>query len=334
MIGSVRPPSRKGGVCCDGWCRKWNHDQIWENLRKIKALLTYLLFYYPSSFEEAPEAGAVGEISFLNSEEEGVCLPKIIWMYWDNPDYPKYIDTVVERLRELNPDCDVRLLNCHTLSHYIDDYMVRQAGLSATTKSDLIRLELILRYGGIWLDATILVFEDFSWIYEKFSSGRYNFVGFYYENWTRVEHFPVLENWLIASPPDDPFIRAWRDEFKKVTLGVDIYFSGLKNRSDYGDILQGVEDPKYLLAYLAAQVAMRQVPSFSVHLRAAMRSAFLYHVLSQWVPYKIALKLCANKMPAKPPSLIKITHAERYLINVIWKFNLFSKKSYLSLLKK
>ncbi|GEB37447.1 hypothetical protein GLI01_14820 [Gluconacetobacter liquefaciens] len=305
-----------------------------KKIKNIKDLLAYLLFYYSSSFEVAPEAGPVNEISFLNSGEEGIFLPKIIWMYWDNPDYPKYIDNLIEKLSELNPDYDIRLLNCRTVSHYIDDYMVNHEGLSATTKSDLIRLELILRYGGIWLDATTLVFEDFSWIYEKFLSGRYNFVGFYYENWTKIEHFPVLENWLIASPPDDPLIRAWRDEFKNVTQGVDTYLSSLKNRSDYGEILQGVEDPKYLLAYLAAQVAMRQLPSFSVHLRAAMQSAFLYHELSQWVPYKIALKLCANKMPHRPPALIKITHAERYLINVIWKFNLFSKKSYLSLLKK
>lgn len=296
--------------------------------------MTYLLFYYPSSFKSAAEAGLVDEISFLNSEEEVVSLPKIIWMYWDNPDYPKYIDGLMERLRNLNPDCDIRLLNCHTLSHYIDDYMVAHEGLSATTKSDLIRLELILRYGGIWLDATTLVFEDFSWIYKKFSSGRYDFVGFYYENWTKIEHFPVLENWLIASPPDNPFIRAWRDELKNVTQGVETYFSSLKNRSDYRDILQGIEDPKYLLVSLAAQVAMRQVPSFSVHLRAAIQSAFLYHELSHWVPYKIALKLCANRMPAHPPSLIKITHAERYIINLAWKFNLFSKKSYLSLLRK
>ncbi len=305
-----------------------------DNLRKLKGFLTYLLFYFPSSFKTAPQAGVVDEISFLKSEGGGLFLPKIIWMYWDNPDYPKYIDALIERLRKLNPDCDIRLLNCHSLCHYIDDYMVRHEEMSATTKSDLIRLELILRYGGIWLDATTLVFEDFSWIYEKFLSGRYNFVGFYYESWTKVRHFPILESWLIASPPGDPFIRLWRDEFKNVTQGADTYLSSLKNRADYGEILQGVEDPKYLLAYLAAQVAMRQVPSFSVHLRVAMRSAFLYHELSQWVPYKIALSLCANKMPANPPALIKITHAERYLINIIWKFNLFSKRSYLSLLKK
>ncbi|MFS3135422.1 glycosyltransferase family 32 protein [Gluconacetobacter sacchari] len=305
-----------------------------EKMRKIKSFLMYFVFYYPSSRAMSAGAGAVGEISLLNTEGEVSHLPKIVWMYWDNPNYPKYIDSLIERVRGLNPDCDVRLLNRHTVSHYIDDYMTGQDDLSAAMKADLIRLELILRYGGIWLDVTSLVFDDFSWIYEKFASGRYNFVGYYYEKWTKIERFPVFESWLIASLPDDPFIRAWRDEFRKVIPGVDSYFLSLQNRPDYKELLQAIENPRYLLVYLAAQVAMRRIQSCSFHLRAAGTSAFLYHELSRWVPYKIALKLCANKMPPNPPAIIKITHAERYLINAIWKYSLFSKKSYLSLLKK
>lgn len=305
-----------------------------ELVRKIRAFLTYLFFFYPASFKIAPKRGEIDEISFLNGGEGCLHLPKIIWLYWDDPEYPKYIGALVGRVRSLNADCDVRLLNRMNVSRYIDDYMVRQEGLSATMKSDLIRLELILRYGGIWLDATSLIFEDFTWIHEKFQSGRYNFVG-YYGRWTHERNFPLLETWLIASPPGDELIQAWRDEFRKVTsLGVDGYFENIKSRSDYNSILQGIEDPEYFLVYLACQVAMRQIPSLSVHLRAAGQSALLYHELAKWMPYKIALMLCANKMPAFPPPLIKITHAERYLINIIWKFNLFKKGSYLSLLEK
>ncbi|MBB2198178.1 hypothetical protein HLH44_12065 [Gluconacetobacter sp. 1c LMG 22058] len=308
--------------------------RLMKKVKKAANFLIYLVLFPLWYRRGAPERTNIDYISFPEKAGGGRPLPRIVWIYWDDPDYPEYIDILVSRIRDLNRDFDVRFLNRKTVTHYIDDYMNAQPGLSAVTRADLIRLELIKRYGGIWIDATSIVFENFSWIEEKFCEGAYNFVGYFSACFTVNPNFPILENWLIAALPEDELICAWLDELKKIVqFGADAYFFHLKARSDYQDILQKIKYPEYFLAYLSCQVAMRQVASLSLHVRDSGQSGLLYHDLVNWVPYRIALMLCASAMPGSPPPLVKITHTERYLINVILKFNLFNRKSFAGLLK-
>ena len=74
----------------------------------------------------------------------------------------------------------------------------------------------------------------------------------------------------MACPPDDEFMVAWRDEFRKVLkFGSKGYFDEVESRGDFTELKQGIQRPEYLVLYIAAQIVLRKVPEARLFLRRA-----------------------------------------------------------------
>lgn len=76
-------------------------------------------------------------------------------------------------------------------------------------KADAIRLALISKYGGIWLDASILLVQPIEHIIGSDPSVRVFFRTEWYKYWNRpwerrVDRNSLPENWFLAAPPGDP----------------------------------------------------------------------------------------------------------------------------------
>lgn len=69
--------------------------------------------------------------------------------------------------------------------------------LSLPHKTDLIRLALLEKYGGVWMDSSIILLKPL----HRFVSGRLFFHGSDYD---------YIENWFMAAPPKDEAIAAVR----------------------------------------------------------------------------------------------------------------------------
>ncbi len=91
---------------------------------------------------------------------------KIIWQYWgqgaDDASLPNIVKTCFESVDKYSGDYQVIRLNDKTIGDYIEfpPFVWNEAGVlkfPVVFFSDLLRVALLHVYGGVWLDATILL---------------------------------------------------------------------------------------------------------------------------------------------------------------------------------
>ncbi len=263
-------------------------------------------------------------------------LPKIIWMYWDDPFLDEYLNKLVVNISELNPTYSVKLLNKKNFNAYLPYLKFNDSvNLSSAHKSDVIRLCLLRDYGGVWIDISTIFFEDLSWVENSFKRYDYDVVGFFRKVSTCDFNKPIIENWFLASRPGNKFIKHWLSEFYPIiSLGSDSYYKKLKERGDFSEIKQLVDNPGYLLSYLAAQIVMNQHPDrFSFFLRCCEENAFFYQRLVSWKPHLVTYLLARVESLGVKPEIIKLTKSDRLLFKWVSCARLIKKRSILFFLK-
>jgi hypothetical protein len=121
---------------------------------------------------------------------------KKIWTYWTGP-IPDLLLTCKYSWKEHLVGWDIKWLTKETLCNYNIPLPSNFNTLHPSAQSDIIRLGLLYEYGGIWLDATIILNRDLDWLIQiallhpKDSYFTYQTKG--------LDHF---ENWLISVPND------------------------------------------------------------------------------------------------------------------------------------
>lgn len=118
-------------------------------------------------------------------------------MYWHQgfAEAPVIVKRCVEHWKKLHPDWSIKLLDQYNVVEYIDPPPIsnqKLGRLSLPHQSDLIRTQLLIRYGGVWVDPTAYCLKSLdSWLPEYLTSGLFMF------------HKPgrdrVVANWFIVS---------------------------------------------------------------------------------------------------------------------------------------
>ena len=97
----------------------------------------------------------------IKEENKYPRIPHIIWAFWNNPNTtPSLVNECFISWRRNNPTYSIIIVNDNTIFKFIDrnDLPVKFESIkSEQMKSDFIRLALLKRYGGIWIDASILM---------------------------------------------------------------------------------------------------------------------------------------------------------------------------------
>ena len=153
----------------------------------------------------------------------------VVWTYWHSHP-PEIVLRIVHSWRLYSPSWTVRLLNRHTVQCYLPDleFLVPPiASIQLTT--DIIRLELLLRYGGVWLDATVLLTESLDSIvgptgFRAISNPDYVTPGL---------EDDFIESWFLADDAGSYLIRAWRTKLLEVVLANNGTVKGISSTSVY-----------------------------------------------------------------------------------------------------
>jgi hypothetical protein len=170
-------------------------------------------------------------------------IPKIIWTYWDGP-LSDMAERCIKTWSETNPDYKIVILNRENAP---DVFSLKFADTPARA-SDFIRLSVLTKHGGIWIDATTILSGPLDWVH----SGR-EFVAYYKEgNMTRRE-YPCIESWFLACVPGCPFVQMWLDEF----MTMNNYNSPREYIDAAGVDLQNMSELEYLTVYVAAQKVLQ-----------------------------------------------------------------------------
>jgi hypothetical protein len=169
-------------------------------------------------------------------------VPKIIWSYWDNSEVPDFIKKCRKNWKKFAPNYEIKCLNKSNITQYIDNMPENWESLPAYRQADVLRLKLLEKYGGIWIDASILLMEnpdkfigDDITLFITPSSNNSN---------------PIYENWFIASGKNNKIIQKWIIEVEKA----------IKNPKEYLEFSN--EDNKKLVGnceYLICHLALRNI---------------------------------------------------------------------------
>lgn len=172
-----------------------------------------------------------GEILFEATPKKELSGKKIIWQYWAQGfegELPGVVKVCLDSVDKYKGDYEVIRLSDETIPDYIDlpDFVwnKRGHGFSVTAFSNVLRLALLYTYGGIWLDATVLL-TDF--LPEKYS--QYGFFMF-----QRDENEQHKKYWEQSYA----YYWGWGSKFK-VRVLTSIVFAKANNRflGDYLNLL-------------------------------------------------------------------------------------------------
>jgi hypothetical protein len=242
-------------------------------------------------------------------------LPKILWTYWDDPEkIPKSVQMCMKSWRKYNPNYEIILLTKKNYSDYVEipesvttsknfnDFPARFA--------DLVRINVLAKYGGVWIDSTILLKESLDkWLFPR----EVEFSGFYIDSFTKDKQSPIIENWFFACIKDSEFMKLWKDEFMKMADFPTVK-DYVKSRKDMGINFQGIFNPEYLAMHVSAQKVL-QIDKYNINnlvLKKAEDGPFNYLVYSNWNLKRALILACKNKKYQYP--IMKIRGGERKIL--------------------
>ena len=147
----------------------------------------------------------------------------IIWQYWEtlpNKTKPGYVDLCLESVKFNCSSCfDIRVLDNITINEYLSNTDIRPEDLSKLNlpqKVDYYRYCLLEKYGGIWLDADIIVLKCICPYYKKMAENNHDYIGFGcgYDSKTcqsTLYGYGKPLNWFMISKPNSPYIKCIKD---------------------------------------------------------------------------------------------------------------------------
>jgi hypothetical protein len=250
-------------------------------------------------------------------------IPKIIWSYWVQESPPEIVQKCVESWKKHCPDYEIRFLNRNTLSQWIPEFKLSDMRNNdgPARESDFIRISLLSKYGGFWVDASIMMNRSMDYIRDIQSEKGCELVGYYIEKFTTRPEYPVIENWFFACVPGSSFLQKWRDEFMSINNHdtVDDY---IKEKRKSGVDFQEITGPNYLAMHVAAQAVMQKLMSpdevtEKLHLMKA-EDGPLAHVKDGFVGEIPNIKDICDNGSSSP--FVKFTNIDRKLVDLIEAF--------------
>ena len=90
---------------------------------------------------------------------------KIMWAFWDkgegDDNVPQYCQQAVQSWKARNPSWKIIILSDHNYKQYVamEDLPSTFRSLQVEHRSDFVRMSVLKRYGGLYLDITYLLFK-------------------------------------------------------------------------------------------------------------------------------------------------------------------------------
>lgn len=135
-------------------------------------------------------------------------IPRKIWLLWLQglSEAPFIVKKCMESWLKENPGWEVIILDQNNLGEFIDLDLPdkKYACLPHAQKSDLVRLQLLSKYGGVWADSTTLCMKPLDeWIDNCTQSGFFAFA--------KPGRGRIMSNWFLVSEKQCPLILKLRE---------------------------------------------------------------------------------------------------------------------------
>lgn len=249
-------------------------------------------------------------------------IPRTIWTYWHAATPPYVVQRCIAGWQRLNPDYQVHVLHPGNVAEFLPNVPESLGRLNIAKQTDWIRLALLHRYGGMWLDASIILTQPLNWVERERREEQAEFVGFYLEGYTTRAAFPVVESWFLAALPGSVFIRQWLERFEAAAIVGETadYLAQLQQQGRYEALTQKIGDPSYHTIHVVAQDVLQSQSSGDAAMRLCLLraedTAYWLHLQSGWKRRPLFAKLLWTPGDASVwPPLVKLRGGERTKLN-------------------
>ncbi|MBP5381196.1 MAG: hypothetical protein J6Y39_05660 [Bacteroidaceae bacterium] len=217
-----------------------------------------------------------------------------IWFCWlqglDNA--PEIVRVCLRSQQKVFGDREVVVIDYHNYTDYVTlpDYFVRkyeQGRIPNAHFTDLLRLELLSRYGGTWMDATVLCTSA------NYPPRVMDCDLFLFQYPHQEGHFGTVSSWFITSCANNPVVLTARDLFRQ-------YYRDYDCTTDYYIIHQFFAWAFHL--FPKEYLAMPWGSSLAaIELGRRMKRGEAYN--AQWMQRKLDHS-CFHKLPLRIPKSI------------------------------
>ena len=187
------------------------------NIDRIKYSIQYHMYRFFQYFQpefHCPmtiENGNICPISRLN-------YPIRIWFFWDGP-ISKTVEFCLSTWKKHCPpdQYEITHISSENILQYVDELHCNTETIKPQLKSDYVRLELMAKYGGIYMDASVIMTTSFeTWLFTD--STAYECMHAVYNSKLMsvdCDH-PMIESSFLVAPPGHSVIVKWLEQFKRV----------------------------------------------------------------------------------------------------------------------
>ncbi|MEO6277722.1 capsular polysaccharide synthesis protein [Roseateles sp.] len=286
----------------------------------LRELVTVLRAKVPTQ----TRAVTVGESAPACSAE----IPKIIWTYWQQPPAPAFIRACFDNWRRFAPDHELRLLDRDNVLQWLPALRADFGAMPAQLQSEWLRLQLLARHGGVWMDAATLLSRDLAWLHDTRRRRGADYVGFYLDRFTTRPELPIVDNWLMASVPDGPFVTALAAAFDRaLDEGAEALLASLQAQGRHARVVQALPDDsqRYLLMHIAASDLLDREPQAArLVLLRAEDGPYAWQAGVGWSKRRFHARLALLPCPRVLPAMLTLRDGDLAVVERNWRRRLVS----------
>ncbi len=192
-------------------------------------------------------------------------IPKVIWTYLSKPHQgfthsPELLNITRKNWKKFAPNYEIKVIDEFNVCYYLQDSNMwnnldEKYPIKPVFVSDIIRLALLVKYGGTYMDANVMLLDDL----ENILGNK----GTLFTSFNTDSHDPIFENWFVSCEKNDSIITKWLDEVMKAKTDIDTYIESSTEMAKFYmrdmDISSGINGGIGFNRYLTCHFAMRNV---------------------------------------------------------------------------
>jgi len=227
---------------------------------------------------------------FDNDFSKDYVLPKVVYGFWDDLENNEIIKSHIRNWRKkISKEWKLIILSKKDVYKYIDNNFIKKYGrgqIDSTRFADFLRLYLLIKNGGCWLDTSIFITngEFLNDYYDEMIENKYDGCFFEFKENTLVSSQPHIDNWFMMAPKNSKILK---DLFREFDRAYDMDFLRYKklvliNSGILLDKTIGYEDSTYLLQHAIFHYLLAQDNNYKLLLKDASESMYKIQTAYKW----------------------------------------------------
>lgn len=255
-------------------------------------------------------------------------IPKLIWTYWEPAPAPAFIQGCLGNWRRFAPDHELRVLDRGSIQQWLPELRADFDALPIPHRADWLRLQLLARHGGIWMDAGMLLSRDLGWLHETRRRRAAEYTGFYIDRCTTRPELPIVGPWLMASVPGGAFVTALATAFDRaLDAGPAALLQRLHDDGRHARVVQALTpdaQPDALLPAVASDLLDRQPQLARLVLLRAEDGPSAWQAGLGWRARHLYARLALLPCPRVLPAVLKLRDGDLAVVERNWRRRLVS----------